>query len=70
MAGEKGELWDASQDEPLPTPGWMQRAIGVGAERRRGRGIVAKPWTMLASACASEAGAGGGDGIGDESGIA
>jgi hypothetical protein len=33
VAGEKGELWDASQDEPLPTPCWMQRAIAGGAER-------------------------------------
>ncbi len=70
MAGDKGDLCDASQAEPLPPPGWTECAIGVGAARRRGRGIDGESrWTMQGSAGASEAGEGGRDAIGDRRGL-
>jgi hypothetical protein len=70
VVGEKGEFCDASQAEPLPPPDRTECAIVVEAERRRGRGIDgASRWTMQGSAGASEAGAGGGDAIGDRRGI-
>lgn len=57
VAGEKGELWEASQDEPLPTPCWMQRAIVGGAQRSGHRdhcGEAGRGFSAALGACVSQ----------------
>jgi hypothetical protein len=56
VPGEKGEPWDASQDEPLPAPCWMQRAIVGGAERAGHRdhcGEAGRGFSAALGACVS-----------------